>query len=232
MPMCFRFDLSSDSLLAFGRMSYAIIEFDEELSMHRLLSFFAIAAQLFAVIGCGSADSGPFGPPKESLLLKPFAGEWTCDFEKTLDAQKAAGATDEDIARVRKFVANNPLSNTMHPDIQVTGDVALFVGLLSSEYRFYSMHQHGNKVCGKAWFHEDRSDPGDMSKCYVRLMIHEDCLHFYVKMSEGSADVNDPDLQTMPAVEGGSVSKCDADKPAEGEWSPWMTYVFSKKMIP
>ena len=85
------------------------------------------------------------------------------------------------------------------------------------------LHAHDSKVCGKAWHHEDRFDPGDMSKCYVRLSVVDGDLHLEVNMLDGLPDVNDPDLLSTPAVEG-DLSKCDADKQDSADWA---TYVFT-----
>ncbi len=191
----------------------------------------ATISLLLVVTGCdrGHQDAGPFGPLQESPLLSPFAGQWTCDFEKTIDALQAADTPDEQIDRLRKFYTDNPQLGKIHPDINISGNVAVSPGAPSSEYRFFAMHEHDNKVCGKAWHHEDRFDPGDMSKCYVRLMLHDDHLYLEVRMQDGLPDLNDRDLQSSPATEGGSRAECDADKPAGQDWSEWTTYVFSRK---
>lgn len=117
-------------------------------------------------LGCGeTVIQGPFGAPNRSVLLEPFAGGWTCDLEQTLQAQREAGVTDEVIEQQRRLLASNPAFSKIHPDLKINGDQA--VGDDHSEYRFFRMHQHGDYVCGNAWHHEDRFDPGDMSKCYV-----------------------------------------------------------------
>jgi hypothetical protein len=125
-------------------------------------------------------------------------------------------------------MAANPQLGSMHPDINISGNVAVSSGVLSSEYRFFGMHQHGDVVCGKAWHHEDRFDPGDMSKCYVRLQIVDDHLLFKMRMKDGLPDLNDPDWRSSPATEGGSAADCDADNPPGAEWSEWTTYVFNR----
>jgi hypothetical protein len=186
------------------------------------------------VLGCGKncengPDAGPFGPVKQSALLAPFVGEWTLDFEKTMVALKEAGASDEVIKQVRKNAGEFSHLRPYHSDITLTGDIAFSSGSLSSEYRFYSMHQHGDKICGKAWHHEDRFDPGDMSKCYVRLMIKEGNLYMQVRMEEDPPELNDPELRSLPATEGGSATDCRADKIKEPGWDDWTTYVFTRK---
>ena len=115
----------------------------------------------------------------------------------------------------------------MHPDLTIKGNVAVGNGLLSSEYRFFAMHKHDSTVCGKAWHHEDRNDPGDMSKCYVRLRIVGGDLHLEVNMLEGLPDLKDPDLLSNPPVEV-DPSKCDAGSAAARKPGDWATYVFSR----
>ena len=183
--------------------------------------FIAIAA-----IGCTrDASEGPFGPAADSPLLSQFAGQWVFEFDKTLAALKAAGPTDQQIAQLRKLYAENPMLGKMHPDLTIKGNVAVGAGTPSSEYRLFAMHKHDTKVCGKAWHHEDRFDPGDMSKCYVRLSIVGGDLHFDVNMLDELPDVNDPDLLSSPAVEG-DLQRCDANKQKAGDWA---TYVFSRR---
>ena len=97
------------------------------------------------------------------------------------------------------------------------------------EYRFFSMHEHDGKICGKAWHHEDRYDPGDMSKCYVRLWIENDELHFQFRMQALLPEMSDPDLTSSPPTEGGSAQTCDAERPAGDGWSNWATYVYTRK---
>jgi hypothetical protein len=190
----------------------------------------ALVLLSIAAVGCGQdpASSGPFGPPRSSALMTPFAGRWAFEAEKTLNAQKAAGASDEQIAEDRKVYAANPeLVGQICPDLTFDGNVAVGAGLVSSEYRFFDMHKHGTKICGKAWHHEDRFDPGDMSKCYVRLEIVDGCLHMDVNMTEGLPDLNDPDLASEPPVEG-DAAKCAVGSQAAKKPGDWVTYVFSR----
>jgi hypothetical protein len=179
-----------------------------------------------ALIGCTpNSSDGPPGPATDAPLLSQFAGQWVFDFDKTLAAQKAAGSTDDKIAQLRKLYADHPMLGKMHPDLTIKGNVAVGSGTPSSEYRFFAMHNHDSRVCGKAWHHEDRLDPGDMSKCFVRLSVVGGDLRLEVNMLDGLPDVNDPDLLSTPAVEG-DVSRCDASKQKAGDWA---TYVFSRR---
>jgi hypothetical protein len=191
------------------------------------------ASFLFIFSSCSGNSSqtgnGPFGPPHNSKLLSPFAGEWVFDFDKTIAAQKAAGASEKDIEGIRKLYGDHPELGKLHPDLSIAGNEAIGSEIPASEYRFFSVHQHGDKICGKAWFHEDRHDPGDMSKCYVRLKIKDNDLYFEVKMQEELPNVTDPDLMSTPAVEIDSDANCDAETPKGNGWSKWTLYIFTKK---
>ncbi len=192
----------------------------------RILSSLLVVVVL---VGCGlDSDSGPFGTPRASPLMAPLAGKWTFALDKTLDAQKQAGATDEQIAMSRKFHESNPVFGKMHPDMTFEGDQAVGAGLLSSEYRFFGMHTHGSKLCGKAWHHEDRHDPGDMSKCHVRLEVVKGDLYMEVYMQDGLPDLDDPDLRSEPPTEG-DAAQCDIDTKASQKPRDWMTYVFTRQ---
>lgn len=192
---------------------------------------------MYSVAGCaaGSSDVGPFGPAEESPLLVPFAGHWVCDAEKTFAAMRASGVTEEQIAQLRKLTDEHPEFGGVHPDMTISGNVAVTdpvsIGPLRlvSEYRFFRMHRHGDKACGQAWHHEDRFDPGDMSKCYVRLQLIDDALHFDLRMRDGLIDLDDPDLRSSPPVEGGSPANCQADDPPGEDWGAWTTCVFTRQ---
>lgn len=173
-------------------------------------------------------EEGPFGSPDQSALLAPLAGTWALDIDKTLEAQKAGGASDEQVAALREFYARSSHFGGMLSEMTITGNEA--VGKHSSEYRFFAMHQHDGKICGKAWHHEDRYDPGDMSKCYARMKLDGDVLYLEVKMNDGLPDLNDPDLLSSPLpAEGGSAATCDADAPAGTDWGEWTTTVYARK---
>jgi hypothetical protein len=161
-------------------------------------------------------------------VLAPYAGTWAFDFDKTIDAQLASGAPKAEIDQMRKMYEQNPQHRKLHGDIVLAGNQAVCSGVPSAEYDFFNMHVHDGKACGKAWHHEDRHDPGDMSECYVRMKIVENRLVMEVKMSEQSPDLNDSDLASSPPVDLDSAARCDAEKPAKGDWSPWIVYVFNR----
>jgi hypothetical protein len=115
----------------------------------------------------------------------------------------------------------------MHADLKFAANAATGAGLPACEYRFFNLHKHGETVCGKAWHHEDKDDPGDMSKCYVQLSLVNGELHLKLRMQDGAVDLEDPDFDDPPKiVNEAAAEKCDADKPAGKDWDDWTTYVF------
>ena len=173
-----------------------------------------IASTLVVVVmlsGCGNAGS----PSPPVALLSPYQGPWQFDARKT-DALWRSQLTPAD--RIAWGVPR-------HPDMTLSGSVAVLPGPIEGEYAFFALHRHDQWVCGKAWHHEDRQDHGDMGKCYVRLERAGPDLHLSVRMHDGHPDLDDPDLTNMPPT-AGSKDTCSADAPAGPPWSPWMTYVF------
>jgi hypothetical protein len=193
---------------------------------YRSVAIAGLSIVSLALAGCSpSAMDGPFGPPRHSPLLTPYAGNWVLEIEKTVAAQKAAGAKDEEIAAIRKeFTEISRIYNTKF-DARIDGNQAVGIGLPRSEYRMFAMHHHGSKLCGKAWHHEDRYDPGDMSKCNVRLSIQSGDLYLEVNMHEEDVSEADPDFLAEPPVEGDSA-RCDADKQNPKHWN---IYVLSRR---
>jgi len=200
---------------------------------HIRLALIVWSTMAILLSGCGdslkSSGDGPFGAPGESRLLAPFSGDWSIDFEKTLEAQKAAGVSDENIERLRKLYADNPQFGKMHPDMTIKGDEAVCAGVPAAEYRFFAMHEHDGRVCGKAWHHEDRFDPGDMSKCYVRLKLDDGLLRFEMRMKDGLPDLGDPDLRSTPPADLDSSANCDADAPSGHGCTDWSVFIFNRK---
>jgi hypothetical protein len=196
----------------------------------RPMLFLALAVLHLVLSGCDAHSGGsPFGTSQPSPLLKPFAGTWECDDERVLEAVKADGATDEELAGYELMRKFNP-GGKLHPDMEVNGNTIVYQSIASSEYWLFGLHKHGDYVCGKAWHHEDRHDPGDMSKCYVRLKIKDERLHLDVKMKEGLPGDNDSDLTGNPAIEAGSAESCDAEMPPGSDWEGrWRTWIFKRK---
>lgn len=169
---------------------------------------------------------GPFGPPDSSKLLEPLAGKWIFDEEKTLAALRAAGAPAKEIEERRKAYKTDP-KTAKYPDLAIKGNVAVGNDLPSSELRFFRMHKHGKKICGRAWHHEDRHDPGDMSKCYVKLELVGDTLQLDLFMIEDPPELTDPDLANGPPVEA-PEKDCDLDKKTTKNREDWITVVFHR----
>lgn len=188
-------------------------------SMTRL-TFGATLVLVALLSGCGPSDSVAVAPP----LLQPCEGVWRFDTEKTLQYWESHGTPAAEISQARKLSQSFPL----HPDMTIAGTVATLSGFPPGEYAFFALHSHDRWVCGKAWHHEDRNDPGDMSKYFVRLERKGDELHFSVRSHEKSADPADPDIGDMPATSG-SAKACDTDKADKRSWSPWATFVFVRK---
>lgn len=201
--------------------------------MRRQLAAVLMVVGTLTILGCGDGGGrggrlDAWGEGVPTPLLEPFAGAWRCNGPATLAAREAAGRPAEETARLRELIEKNPGVQLLHGDITIRDNLAIGAGLPSSEYRFFSLHRHDQQVCGKAWHHEDRFDPGDMSKSYVRLELVDGRLHFRSRMQDGLIDLNDPDLKETLAVEG-DAARCTADKPPGGDWSEWELLVFDRK---
>jgi hypothetical protein len=155
--------------------------------------------------------------------MQPFQGSWKFDLQKTLALWQAQGVPQSDIAQVRTLAT----AMTIHHDMTIGGNVALFSASPQGSYDFFALHPHNQWVCGKAWLHEDRGDPGDMVKCYARLELKEEGkeLHLSTRMHDDAADPTDPDVANMPPT-AGSATTCTGDSDPHPPWSPWRTYVF------
>lgn len=125
------------------------------------------------------------------------------------------------IAQAQKLAATFP----PHPDMSLAGTTALLDGVVEGSYDFFALHQHPSWVCGKAWHHEDRHDPGDMDKYFIRLQLVQSDLHLSVRVPDGAADPTDPDVTSMPLLDG-SATSCPADAAKSPPWSAWQTFVF------
>ena len=170
----------------------------------------------------GTPGGGPTGAGARSTpLMQPFQGPWTFDPAKTVARWQADAVPAAEVAQAKAMGA------ALHPDMTIGGDAAVLAGAVEGEYAFFALHPHNQWVCGKAWHHEDRHDPGDMSKCYARLELKEDGkeLHLSLRLANLAANPNDPDVMNMPPT-AGSASTCGADKAPPAAWSPWRTYEF------
>jgi hypothetical protein len=158
-------------------------------------------------------------------ILVPFRGNWKFNLSKTLAYWKSKGVPAAEIAQAQKIAK----SFGLHPDITMGGDLAILHGPMSMEgqYQFYALHPHGQVVCGKAWHHEDRHDPGDMDKELIRVELRDNDLYLSLRSNDDAADPNDPEVVTMPILSG-SAATCTADAEKDPPWSPWRTYVFDR----
>lgn len=185
-------------------------------------------------------------------ILTPFQGKWQFDQQRTYAQMEADGRPKADVDRLRKTYEKmatqkvppeiepslraggiDPkqvpiFAGRMHSNLTFQGHVATGDGPVSMEYRLFAVHEHDGSVCAKAWHHEDRFDPGDMSKCYVRLSIVGEELHLRVRIQEGLPQDNDPDLRSPLPVVADSATGCDAEAPAGQGWGEWSTYVFRR----
>jgi hypothetical protein len=195
----------------------------------RLAGALTLALALAILPGCrgDDPDDSPGGPSEPTPLLAPFQGAWQPDPDKSL-ALALAATRPAPTSSTPPAVAPVSPSRSMfatHPEMKLTNNVAVLNGLLWGEYRFFALHSHGDTVCGKAWHHEDRHDPGDMDKYLVRLRRVGGDLHFSYRVCEDSADPNDPDVATTPLT-AGSADTCTADTEKDPPWRPWVTIVF------
>jgi hypothetical protein len=193
-----------------------------------------VSLVVIGMVGCGSeAAKGPFGAPHSSATLAPLAGKWVFDLEKTLAAQKAAGKiNDQEVTEIRQHFAGKKGFDALHQDLIFQGNLAMGAAPPEAEgviceYRFFRMHRHGSTLCGRAWHHEDRFDPGDMSKCYVRLETAGDELRLEVAMQEEPPGLDDPDLLTEPPAEG-NAGQCDVESKSKNVPDEWAIYVFRR----
>jgi hypothetical protein len=203
---------------------------------------------LATLVGCGfqssdRPDSGPFGRHNDVELLEPFQGEWTVSEDRTFDVWRRQGkaaqieqtkefrkrfaeATEKESALARgamNMAGLDAALKQLHPDLSITGDTFVGHGFLAQEYRLFAIHQHGPIVCAKAWFHEDRHDPGDMSKCWIRLERVKDEFHFHVKMQDDDVDIEkDPDLTSMPTLVDATSCEVAGEKTESQEWTTFV----------
>jgi hypothetical protein len=172
--------------------------------------------------GASNSPTGYGGSPAAAALLQPFQGNWKFNLEKTLALWKSKGASQKEIDEARAMTAIMPL----HPDMALQGDVAVLKGTPGEgEYAFFALHAHPQFICGKAWHHEDRHDPGDMDKYVVRLQLHDAELWLSTRVPEDAADPADPEV-TNPIPLAGSAATCIADSLKDPPWSPWQIYIF------
>jgi hypothetical protein len=179
----------------------------------------------------GEAGLGMFGHPKKVALLDPFQGVWKCDRDRTYAVWKKQGKADwiELQKKAAEALRGVPLSGLVlgdlslpHPDVTVNGNIIVARGRPSAQYDLFALHSHDKVICGKAWHHEDRHDPGDMSKAWVRLERVGDEFHLHIKSGD-EADPDDAEVTRMPTLVDAKVCETTGEKI---ESQMWATYVF------
>jgi hypothetical protein len=184
----------------------------------------AIVSLLVVLLsGCNGSPSVEPAQAPVPKLLEPYQGDWRFDPKKTLALWKSEGMSDKEISQVVAMSRTFPI----HPDMTIASNLGVLAGSPEGEYFFFELHEHDRWVCGKAWHHEDRHDPGDMSKCYARLAVTDLELRLSLRRTERD-DPNDPDVTHM-RVTHGSLSDCRADSAPAPTWGPWTTYIFVRK---
>jgi hypothetical protein len=175
---------------------------------------------LFLSVGCNMETDTP---PNDDRL-SPFAGRWDFDPESTFALMEKRIDNPDAIRISRQFhTSASPLhENLSIAGIKLTGD-----GLPSCEYQIFALHQHGNVLCGKAWHHEDRHDPGDMSKCFIQLEIIDSKLKLTVNQLDGLPDLDDPDLYSSPSSS--APNDCQTSRLIDSEPNEWAVYFFNKR---
>ena len=169
----------------------------------------------------GATPAAPAGPA--SPLMQPFQGRWNFDFDKTVAQWRADGVPEFEVSQLPTIAR----AIKIHHDMTIAGDAAVLHGTPEGSYDFFALHPHGRWTCGKAWLHQDRHDPGDMTKCYARLELKDDGreLHLSTRMNEDPPDPADPETATTPPA-AGSAASCAADGEPHPPWTPFRTYVF------
>jgi hypothetical protein len=152
-----------------------------------------------------SATSGTdWGAPFQDSLLEPFQGEWT--FHNRPE-------TEQDSAK--SFHVSGG------PDLRIDGHIITEQTPMGSEFRLFELHEHDGRVCGKAWFHEDPHDPGDMSKVFVTLAIDNNTLTLRIHHPTHSVDINDPDLKHANPVISKTPSLCPVAAVDDSDSEGW-----------
>ena len=161
----------------------------------------------------GDVREGAFAESDIGNLLQPFQGSW-----KYSPADSRALGT--------KNFLKQQIKTFDHQDITVQRQFIQFGD--DSEYLLFDLHQHDDLLCGKAWYHESVHDPGDMSKCIIRLQISDGKLVMFLKQQDRLGDINDPDIRRVFRANDftGSVQTCEFEDPAGKHWLDWNVFVF------
>jgi hypothetical protein len=202
----------------------------------RLLFGFAALLLITSLAGCNAADpvvapavdpmddpamekTAPVGTvwseAMESPLLEPYKGRWRLDLKLTGDP--------------RVDQASGPLiaMPAVETDIVIKGQFITELTVPEGQYRLFAAHSHDGWICARAWYHEDRHDDGDMSKCHVQMRLDGPDLHFQVRHAGRGVEFTDPDFASNPPVIGLDQSQCSLANDVDYDWQPWLSYVYT-----
>jgi len=153
-----------------------------------------------------------------------LAGRWEFDAENTFALMEQRIDNRDAIRISRQF---HTQATPLHQHLIISGTTLTGDGVPSEEYRLFALHQHGDVLCGKAWHHEDRHDPGDMSKCFIQLKLVDSKLKLTVNQLDGLPDLDDPDLHSPAPI--GDPNGCEASDQIDSEPNKWAVYFFDKR---
>ena len=172
----------------------------------------------FFAVGCDTEK------PATDVAHTPFAGQWDFDADSTF-ALMEERIDNPDAIRISRQFHENVMP--LHQNLSIAGTTLTGDGFPPSEYQLFALHKHGDVLCGKAWHHEDRHDPGDMSKCLVQLEIVDSKLKLTVYQFDGLPDLDDPELYSSPASS--DADGCQTSESIESEPNEWAIYFFDKR---
>ncbi|HUG66418.1 MAG TPA: hypothetical protein VMM76_01625 [Pirellulaceae bacterium] len=172
----------------------------------------------FLFVGCNTAT------PVTDDRIAPFAGRWEFDAEGTFALMEERIDNPDAIRISRQFHTN---VSPLHQNLVISGTTLTGDGVPACEYQLFALHQHGDVLCGKAWHHEDRYDPGDMSKCFIQLEVVESKLKLTVNQLDGLPDLDDPDLHSP--TPSSDADGCRTPALIGEEPKEWAVYCFDKR---
>ena len=156
--------------------------------------------------------------PVRTKILEPVQGRWWINLEATGDP------------RVNDSNGNPRVKLVNEWAILINGHIISFDDSVpESELRLFSVHEHDGWLCGVAWDHEDRHDPGDMSKCLVKLRLEDGQLRLNLRRPGRGVDVSDPDLRAASTVLGTNGAVCPQVGGVDYSWNEWESYEYTRR---
>jgi hypothetical protein len=180
-------------------------------------------------VGCTRRELQPTTSPTALMMLGPFQGGWRLDLDKTVAEWKRQGMKDDDIEKSLEVAKK--INEPVHSDLRIEKNFILLIGghVKNRRYELFEMQQIDNKVCCKAWYHEDPiADPGDTHKCYIRLERKDDAILLSARHYEDITDLSDRDLTKRREV-ASKLAKYEGDDLPNDKWTEWDYYWFVKK---